>query len=121
MALGPERLEAIFSMLYNEAYNRNEDKPMKKLIKRAFVVLVILGVAGIVCLAAVNTYMIKSTEKRILTWKEASSLGADCILVLGAGVHPDGKPSNMLEDRLLRGIELYEAGASEKLLMSGDR
>ena len=120
MALGPERLEAIFSMLYNEAYNRNEDKPMKKLIKRAFVVLVILGVAGIVCLAAVNTYMIKSTEKRILTWKEASSLGADCILVLGAGVHPDGKPSNMLEDRLLRGIELYEAGASEKLLMSGD-
>ena len=120
MALGPERLEAIFSMLYNEAYKRNEDKPMKKLIKRAFAVLVILGVAGIVCLAAVNTYMIKSTEKRILTWKEASSLGADCILVLGAGVHPDGKPSNMLEDRLLRGIELYEAGASEKLLMSGD-
>ena len=34
MALGPERLEAIFSMLYNEAYKRNEDKPMKKLIKR---------------------------------------------------------------------------------------
>ena len=64
--------------------------------------------------------MIKSTEKRILTQEEAAALGADCILVLGAGVHPDGTPSNMLEDRLLRGIELYDAGASQKLLMSGD-
>lgn len=120
MALGPERLEAIFSMIYNGVYNRNEDNALKKLIKRAFVVLAVFGVAGFVCLAAVNTYMIKSTEKRILTPEEAESVGADCILVLGAGVHPDGRPSNMLEDRLLRGIELYEAGASEKLLMSGD-
>ena len=120
MALGPERLEAIFSLLYNGAYNRNEDKRMKKLIKKAFIALVVLGVAGIVCLAGVNTYMIKSTEKRILTQEEAAALGVDCILVLGAGVHPDGNPSNMLEDRLLRGIELYDAGASQKLLMSGD-
>lgn len=120
MALGPERLEAIFSLLYNGAYNRSEDKRMKKLIKKAFIALVVLGVAGIVCLAGVNTYMIKSTEKRILTQEEAAALGVDCILVLGAGVHPDGKPSNMLEDRLLRGIELYDAGASQKLLMSGD-
>lgn len=93
---------------------------MKKLIKKAFIALVVLGVAGIVCLAGVNTYMIKSTEKRILTQEEAAALGVDCILVLGAGVHPDGNPSNMLEDRLLRGIELYDAGASQKLLMSGD-
>ena len=93
---------------------------MKKLIKKAFITLIVLGVAGIVCLAGVNTYMIKSTEKRILTQEEAAALGADCILVLGAGVHPDGNPSNMLEDRLLRGIELYDAGASQKLLMSGD-
>ena len=120
MALGPERLEAIFSLLYNGAYNRNEDRRMKKLIKKAFITLIVLGVAGIVCLAGVNTYMIKSTEKRILTQEEAAALGADCILVLGAGVHPDGNPSNMLEDRLLRGIELYDAGASQKLLMSGD-
>ncbi|WP_320987234.1 ElyC/SanA/YdcF family protein, partial [Hungatella sp.] len=93
---------------------------MKKLIKKVFITLIVLGVAGIVCLAGVNTYMIKSTEKRILTQEEAAALGADCILVLGAGVHPDGNPSNMLEDRLLRGIELYDAGASQKLLMSGD-
>lgn len=61
-------------------------KEMKKLIKKAFIALVVLGVAGIVCLAGVNTYMIKSTEKRILTQEEAAALGVDCILVLGAGV-----------------------------------
>ena len=76
MALGPERLEAIFSLLYNGAYNRNEDKRMKKLIKKAFIALVVLGVAGIVCLAGVNTYMIKSTEKRewtaSLSWERVS-------------------------------------------------
>ena len=43
----------------------------------------------------------------------------DCILVLGAGVW-DGKPSYMLEDRLLKGIELYHTGISSKILMSGD-
>ena len=42
-----------------------------------------------------------------------------CILVLGCGVWGE-TPSHMLEDRLLQGIELYENGASEKLLMSGD-
>ena len=45
---------------------------------------------------------------------------ADCILVLGCGVRPDGSPSLMLRDRLDMGLQLYEAGAAPKLLMSGD-
>ena len=45
--------------------------------------------------------------------------GYDCVLVLGCGVWGD-RPSHMLEDRLLVGIELCKKGASEKLLMSGD-
>lgn len=45
---------------------------------------------------------------------------ADCILVLGCGVRPDGTPSLMLTDRLETGIALYRAGVAEKLLMSGD-
>ncbi|MGI6721157.1 MAG: SanA/YdcF family protein [Anaerovoracaceae bacterium] len=44
----------------------------------------------------------------------------DCILVLGAGVRPDGTPSPMLEDRLETGLYLYKAGVSNKLLLSGD-
>ena len=41
-------------------------------------------------------------------------------LVLGCLVKSDGVPSDMLSDRLTRGVELYELGAAPKLLMTGD-
>ena len=44
----------------------------------------------------------------------------DCILVLGCKVHDSGQPSHMLRDRLMRSVELYGQGASDKILMSGD-
>ncbi len=44
----------------------------------------------------------------------------DAIVVLGAGLRPDGTPSNMLEDRLKGAIELYEKGVSSKIILSGD-
>lgn len=44
----------------------------------------------------------------------------DCILVLGAGVMSDGTPSNMLEDRLLGAIAMYEKGFSDFIFLSGD-
>ena len=45
---------------------------------------------------------------------------AEVAIVLGAKVWPGGTPSNMLEDRLLTGIELYRQGKVGKLLLSGD-
>lgn len=45
---------------------------------------------------------------------------ADYILILGCGVKSDGTPSDMLEDRLKRGCELYLQGAAEKILLTGD-
>jgi vancomycin permeability regulator SanA len=62
-----------------------------------------------------------TTSDQILSPQEAAQLqDVDCILVLGCGVHDDGSPSDMLHDRLRRGVELYELGAAPKLLMSGD-
>ncbi|MBR3289559.1 MAG: YdcF family protein [Clostridia bacterium] len=43
----------------------------------------------------------------------------DCILILGAGLW-DGAPSPMLQERLDMGAALYHAGASDKILVSGD-
>jgi SanA protein len=40
--------------------------------------------------------------------------------VLGAGVKPDGKLSDMLADRVKTGVELYKHGKVDKLLMTGD-
>ena len=61
-----------------------------------------------------------STKKDIVSVDELSNLSnIDCIIVLGAGVWGD-EPSPMLEDRLLKGKELYENGISKKIIVSGD-
>ena len=66
----------------------------------------------------INFFVVKSSEKYVLDMKNAGE-GYDCVLVLGCAVWGD-RPSHMLEDRLLVGIELCKNGASEKLLVSGD-
>jgi SanA protein len=68
----------------------------------------------------INAYIKSSAKDKIITASEAATLDADCVLILGVGVWEGGRPSYMLEDRLLQGIELYENGASDRLLMSGD-
>ena len=43
-----------------------------------------------------------------------------CLGIAGLLIKEGGEPSHMLRDRLQRGVEVYQYGASEKLLMSGD-
>ena len=89
-----------------------------KIIKKIFVLIICAALLCGIGALGIDYYVVKSTEKYILAPENAGE-GYDCILVLGCGVHGD-TPSHMLEDRLLQGIELYENGASEKMLMSGD-
>ena len=44
----------------------------------------------------------------------------DCILVLGAGIKPDGSLSNLLRDRMTMGVQLMEEGVAPVLLLTGD-
>ena len=66
-----------------------------------------------------NGVILLSARDRILS-PDALEPGWDCILVLGAGLLPDGSPSLMLRERIDAGVRLYAAGAAPKLLMSGD-
>ena len=92
----------------------------KKMIMIALALLLLAVLSGTVVLA-INGYVVGSTKNQILETPEAAALeGVDCILVLGCRVYEDGTPSHMLEDRLRRGVELYQAAAAPKLLMSGD-
>lgn len=75
--------------------------------------------AGGGCLA-LDAYVRSVSAAGIVAPEDAAALGADCILVLGAGVRKDGTPSHMLEDRLRTALSLYESAAAPKLLMSGD-
>ena len=98
---------------------------MKKILLRIFTVACILTAAAVLLLVITNLIMVLSTHKRVLTLAELSDIEAyedsfDVIVVLGAAVREGGKPSDMLRDRLEVGNELYFAGLSDKILMSGD-
>ena len=68
----------------------------------------------------ISSYVCATVKDQIISLDEAAELDADAILVLGARVWDNGSPSGVLEDRLLTGIAAYQAGASNRLLMSGD-
>lgn len=93
----------------------------KRIWKRLFIVLLGLALVGGIAVLGINGYVKKSTADQIITPEKAAELtDIDCILVLGCYVHDSGRPSDMLADRLRRGIELYQSGVAPKLLMSGD-
>ncbi|MBO4733177.1 MAG: YdcF family protein [Clostridia bacterium] len=94
---------------------------VKKPIKLIIIVLLCLAVIGAASLFIINGYVKASSRDRLLTFDDAIKLeDIDCIIVLGCQVRGDGSLSDMLRDRLNEALELYNAGAAPKLLMSGD-
>ena len=86
-----------------------------------------LLIAGILLCLIAHTVVVVYGSSRILDLEYAEGKIAsglpegktDCILILGAGLF-QGKPSPMLRERLDLGAELYRAGASDRILVSGD-
>ena len=93
--------------------------PKRSLLKKSIAIaLIVCFVAALVPLI-MNIYVISFSSKYILTPDEFETQSVDCVMVLGAGVWGDS-PSHMLEERLNRGIEVYNSPATNRLLMSGD-
>lgn len=89
----------------------------RRLLAGALILALLLGLAAL----GLSLWVWGSSRSYLLSAEEAGQLGGvDAILVLGCGVRPDGSPSLMLRDRLETGLQLYEAGAAPKLLLSGD-
>ncbi len=92
----------------------------KKRKKKVWVTVLILFALIMAAPFIISGHVKSSVSANLISEDEAAELGADCILVLGAGLKADGTPNFMLQDRLDKGIELYKAGAAPKLLLSGD-
>ena len=96
----------------------------KPFFKRKWVKIT-LGVVLSLCLFVgafavfANVYIIEYAKQYILDLDNLSSKNVDCVMVLGAGLW-DGKPSPMLKERLDFGLEAFESGCTDKMLMSGD-
>ena len=89
---------------------------MKKVLKYIIIFIILIAII----ILGINLYIILSTKKQIIKKEDYTKLSdIDCIIILGAGI-VEGKPSHMLEDRLLEGIKLYQNNISDKIIMSGD-
>ncbi len=99
----------------------NQRSVKKKIGITAFAVCLSLAIAVIATVLGVNAHVKNVGGNNIITPEEAMDLkDVDCIIVLGCLVKDNGVPSDMLADRLQRGIELYEQGSAPKIIMSGD-
>ena len=87
---------------------------MKNIIKILITNITII----LILIIVINSYVIITTKNKIIN-SNTSIETSDCIIVLGAGLR-NNKPSLMLEDRLKKGIEAYNNGISNKIIMSGD-
>lgn len=93
----------------------------KRFIFITLVVMSSLIVAGAAMIFGINAYIKNVGGDKIISVEETADLDdIDCIVVLGCLVKDNGKPSDMLSDRIRRGIELYEVGIAQKIIMSGD-
>ena len=77
-----------------------------------------IGMVAAAAVGGINAVVCLGGKSEIRPPAEVSS--AQAALVLGAYVFPDGRPSTMVEDRLLAAFELYQAGKVKKILLSGD-
>ena len=87
--------------------------------KKAINLLLLLALIFAQVPILINTYMYEFSSRYFLTVEEASKENFDCVLVLGAGVWGDG-PSHLLEERLNKGVDVYNTGCTNRILMTGD-
>lgn len=92
-----------------------KNKKIKKLVSIGLLLIILLASVPLI----INIYMVSYASQYILTPEEYEEKNVDCVMVLGAGVW-ETEPSHMLEERLNRGIEVYNSDCTDRLLMSGD-
>ncbi len=95
--------------------------PTKRMRKCFCVIFCSCAAVGMLAVGGMNAWIKHCTKEQLLAPEQVTAEGDyDCIIVLGCLVKDDGTPSDMLRDRLERGVALYAEGAAPKILMSGD-
>ena len=87
------------------------------------VIILLLPNLMVIAVARPSINATATTTDAVITKDEIADIKfykPDCIMVLGAGVKPDGSPTSMLADRLEVGYYLYSQDVAPKILLSGD-
>jgi vancomycin permeability regulator SanA len=97
--------------------------PSRRKGRRVVALLALALVLGVLMLVVSFVGLRITTSRDTTSVVDAASRPnpkRDVALVLGAGVLPDGTPSNVLRTRVEAGADLYKRGLVRKLVMSGD-
>ncbi len=92
---------------------------LKKILKRIIIAVLCLCLLGGIAVVGINAYVISYVSDYILTVDEAAEYDFDCVMIMGAGLW-DGKPSPMLRERLKFGLDVYNTGCTDRIMMTGD-
>ena len=87
-------------------------------MKKFFKFILICACIALVLVGLLRVVMILSAKDK--TYDLASVPPAQVVIVPGAGITADDRPTLALRDRIDGAIELYRAGKVRKILMSGD-
>ena len=96
---------------------------VKRLIIKITVIISEICFAGILTVVGISEYVrISQTDKVFdLATDVPENEKIDCVVVLGAGLQSNGKPSHMLEDRIKVGVDVLDRTGADYILMSGDK
>lgn len=89
--------------------------PRRRWARRLAVALAGLALA----LLAANAFVVAVASPHCRAGAEATAVRAEAIVVLGARIHQDGRPYNMLVDRLATAHELWRSGVAPRIVLSG--
>jgi SanA protein len=79
--------------------------------------LLLAGMALLLAVAAMHTHVLVAASAH--TFAASAVPAADCIVVPGARIHPDGTPFDLLADRLTAARELFVKGKALRIVLSG--
>ena len=116
----PEKVKKPKKARKPQQAGKPEKKQTPRQKKTRILVIILAALAVLALIPLTINIIVKTRGGKHITGKVPGDFGADCILVLGCGVRPDGEPSDMLVDRIRTAVALYEEGVAPKLLMSGD-
>ena len=95
-------------------------KNILKIVADVLLVLLLMILIGRAVVVGSTAKYEKSLKKAV--WEaESDPLHHDAIIVLGCSVDSAKNPSSLLQYRLDRALELYEAKASDRILVTGDQ
>jgi len=91
---------------------------IKRWFKRTLMALVILGVLTAAMVLLVD-WSVERTGRQ-LTMSIDQLNQADCVIVPGALVYSNQRPSPILQDRLDVALQVYRSGITDRIVVSGD-